>query len=133
MRYMVEKGKVEALISNEMIAFQRAQLGRGAESAKTYIKDDMIVVRLQGVLTAAEKQLAQQDKGKALIKEMRYQLEEIIRPKLEILIEEIIGIRVISLHNDISTKTGERIDVIILESKIDFEYMTINPNKTTII
>lgn len=117
----MEKGRLEALISNKMIAFQREQLGRGAESANTYIKDDMIVVRLQGVLTAAEKQLAQQDKGKALIKEMRYQLEEIIRPKLEVLVEEIIGIRVKSLHNDISTKTGERIDVIILESKVDFE------------
>jgi len=116
----MEKGKIEALISNEMIAFQRAQLGRGAESAKTYIKDDMIIVRLQGVLTAAEKQLARQDKGKALIKEMRYQLEEIIRPNLEALIEDLIGIRVKSLHSDISTKTGERLDVIILESKINF-------------
>lgn len=117
----MEKGKLEAIISNNMIAFQREQLGRGAESAKTYIMDDMILIRLKGVLTAAEKQLASQEKGKALIKEMRYQLEEIIRPKLETMIEEITGIKVISLHNDISTKTGERIDVIVLAQKIDLD------------
>lgn len=121
MKSKVARGKLEALISNEMISFQREQLGRGAESAKTYIKDDMIIIRLQGVLTAAEKQLAMQEKGKSLVKEMRYQLEEIIRPQLEALIQEITGLNVISLHNDISTKTGERIDVIILDSKIEFE------------
>lgn len=117
----MDKGKLEALISNKMIAFQREQLGRGAESAKTYILDDMIIIRLKGVLTAAERQLASKEKGKALIKEMRYQLEEIIRPELEAVIEEVVGIKVVSLHNDISTKTGERIDVIVLEEKVCFE------------
>lgn len=111
--------EMEALISSRMITFQREQLGRGAESAKTYIIGDMIIVRLKGVLTPAEKQLASQEKGKALIKEMRYQLEEIIRPQLETLIESTTGKKVISLHNDISTKTGERVDIIILESPID--------------
>ncbi len=114
----MEKGKLEDLISTNMIAFQREQLGRGAESAKTYIIDDMIIIRLKGVLTPAEKQLAIQEKGKALVKEMRYQLEEIIRPKLELLIEDITGLKVVSLHNDISTKTGERIDVVVVDKKV---------------
>lgn len=114
------KGEIEALIASRMIQFQREQLGRGAESARTYIIDDMIVIRLKGVLTAAEKQLARDEKGKSLVKEIRYQLEEIIRPELEKLIETITNRRVISLHNDISTKTGERIDVIILDQPIKF-------------
>jgi uncharacterized protein YbcI len=58
----MDKGKLEAIISNKMIAFQREQLGRGAESAKTYILDDMVIIRLKGVLTAAEKQLAKDAK-----------------------------------------------------------------------
>jgi len=120
----MDKGKLESLISNKMIAFQREQLGRGAESAKTYILDDMVIIRLKGVLTAAEKQLANKEKGKALIKEMRYQLEEIIRPELEAMIEEIVGIKVVSLHNDISTKTGERIDVVVLEEKVSFDHIS---------
>lgn len=116
----MDKGKLEALISANMISFQKDQFGRGAESAKTYIIDDMIIIRLKGVLTAAEKQLAQKEKGRCLIKEMRYQLEEIVRPMLERLIEETTGVKVISHHNDISTKTGERMDVIILEEKLNF-------------
>jgi len=117
----MDKGRLEDKISSKMISFQREQLGRGAESAKTYIIDDMVIIRLKGVLTSAEKQLANNEKGKALIKEMRYQLEEIIRPKLEEMIEEIIGIKVVSLHNDISTKTGERMDVIVLQDKVNYE------------
>jgi len=116
----VTKGEMEALISSKMIQFQREQLGRGAESAKTYIIDDMIVIRLKGVLTKAEKQLAQEEKGKPLVKEMRYRLEEIIRPELETLITDITGEKVISLHNDISTKTGERLDVIVLGKHLEF-------------
>ena len=117
---MLDKGKMEALISSKMISFQKEQMGRGAESAKTYIIDDMIIIRLKGVLTAAEKQLAMQDRGKRLIKEIRFQLEEIMRPQLEEMIEELTGTKIVSIHNDISTKTGERIDVIIIEDKLDF-------------
>ena len=114
------KGEMEAVISSSMIKFQREQLGRGAESAKTYIIEDMVVIRLKGVLTPAEKQLAKKEKGKALVKEIRYHLEEIIRPELEKLIEGITGKKVVTIHNDISTKTGERIDVAILDSKLNF-------------
>lgn len=121
----MKKSEMESMISEAMIKFQKEQLGRGAESAKTYIIDDMIVVRLKGVLTPAERQLACQEKGKSLIKEMRYQLEEIIRPKLETLITEITGETVLSLHNDISTKTGERLDVIVMSTFIQFDDMSV--------
>jgi uncharacterized protein YbcI len=57
------KGEMEASISSRLIQFQREQLGRGAESAKTYIIEDMIIVRLKGVLNSAEKQLSKQEKG----------------------------------------------------------------------
>lgn len=114
----MEKGRMEALISERMISFQREQLGRGAESAKTYILKDMIIVRLKGALTAAEKQLASQEKGRTLIKDLRNQLEDIIRTDLEVMIEEVTGVKVVSVHNDISTITGEKIDVFILEKEL---------------
>lgn len=113
------KGQLEALISNNMTKFQHEQLGRGAEGAKTYIIRDMVIVRMENVLTLAEKQLAMTDEGKSLIKELRCQLERIIRPKMEKLIQELTGATVISLHNDISTKTGERIDIFILDRDLE--------------
>jgi uncharacterized protein YbcI len=117
---MLNKGKLEDIISSWIISYQKERLGRGAESAKTYIIDDMIIIRSKSVLTPAEKQLALKEKGKCLIKELRYQLEELIRPELELLVEELFGRKIISLHNDISTKTGERIDIIIMDKKIVF-------------
>jgi len=113
------KGQLEALISNKMTAFQHEQLGRGAEGAKTYILNDMVIVRMKNVLTPAEKQLALTEQGRSLIKEIRDQLEQIIRGKLESLIQEVTNKTVISIHNDISTKTGERIDIFILDSSIE--------------
>lgn len=113
------KGQLEALISNKMVAFQREQLGRGAEGARTYISNDMIVIRMNKALTPAEKQLALTKQGQGLIKEMRIQLESIIRPKLEELMENLTGAKVISIHNDISTKTGERIDMFIFNCNLE--------------
>ncbi|GMQ60941.1 Na-translocating system protein MpsC family protein [Vallitalea maricola] len=113
------KGQLEALISTKMVAFQREQLGRGAEGTKTYISGDMIIIRMKNVLTPAEKQLAITDQGKGLIKEIRIQLESIIRPKLEELMQNLTGAKVISIHNDISTKTGERIDMFILDCNLE--------------
>jgi uncharacterized protein YbcI len=111
-------GHKEDILSSWMMKYQKEQLGRGAESAKTYIIDDMIIIRSKGTLTPAERQLAKKIKGKCLIKELRYQLEELIRPELEALIQREFNREIISLHNDISTKTGERIDVIVLNEKL---------------
>lgn len=113
------KGQLESLISNKMTALQREQLGRGAEGAKTYIIQDMVIVRLKNVLTPAEHQLAMTEDGKCLIKQMRYHLEDIVRDKMEELISSLTNKKVISVHNDISTKTGERIDVFVLDSDLE--------------
>ena len=113
------KGQLEAKIGNEILKFHINQLGRGAESVKTYIVDDMIIIRLTSVLTPAEKQLAATEHGKHLIKELRYELEEIIRKDIECLIQELTELTVLSIHNDISTKTGERVDIIILNKNLE--------------
>ena len=45
---------------------------------------------------------------------MRTHLIETARPVLEALVEEITGVKVVSLHHDISTVTGEEIVIFIL-------------------
>lgn len=91
--------------------FEREYMGRGPEEAKAYLIDDMVLVRLRGVLTPAEKQLAADDQGpsRSLIKQVRMQLLEKARPLLVTLVRDILRQEVISLHTDISIKTGERI------------------------
>ncbi|KAF0181881.1 MAG: hypothetical protein FD164_1369 [Nitrospirae bacterium] len=116
------KGQLEALISDAVVRFEKDFMGRGPLETKSYIIDDMILVRLKRVLTPAEHQLAQsQDQdGRDLIKKVRVALIEKGRSLLDTSIEDIVGIKVISLHTDISTVTGERIIIFTLASPTRF-------------
>ena len=116
------QGQVEAEISEAMINFEKEYMGRGPEETKTYLIDDMVLVRLRGVLTPAEKQLAKADedtRGRALIKQVRIELLERGRMLLETIIRDITGKKVKSLHTDISTLTGERVIIFTLDGYPD--------------
>ena len=92
-------------------------MGRGPKDIHAHLIEDMLVVRLQGVLTSAEQHLVKTmpvDKGRDLLKQVRSQLIEIARPKLEEIIRDITGVKPISLHHDISTVTGEEIVIFTL-------------------
>jgi uncharacterized protein YbcI len=113
------KGQMEAEISEALIKFEKEYMGRGPLETKTYVIDDLILVRLRGVLTQAEYQLARTsnaEKGRELIKLVRVQLLEKGRPLLEKVIEDITKRKIMSMHTDISTRTGERIIMFTLDS-----------------
>ncbi|MCK4905355.1 DUF2294 domain-containing protein [bacterium] len=116
------KGQVEAQISEAIIKFEKEYMGRGPTEIKTYIIKDMILVRLQGVFTPAEEQLAKSVEGAELIKKTRMQLLESSKSLLENLIPDIITCQVKSLHTDISTKTAERIIIFILEQNLEDKF-----------
>ena len=113
------KGQIEAQISEAIIKFEKEYMGRGPTEAKTHIIKDMIFVRLKGVLTPAEEQLAKSAEGAELIKKTRMQLLEGARLLLENLISDITRCQIRSLHTDISTKTGERVIIFTLEQDCD--------------
>ena len=117
---MKSKGDLEAEVSQAIIRFEKEYMGRGPLETKTFLIDDMVLVRLKGVLTPAEHKLAESDggaRGRGLIKETRQRLLEHGRPLLEAVIRDILGVGVKSLHTDISTRTGERIIVFTLEGR----------------
>jgi uncharacterized protein YbcI len=117
------KGQLEADISEALIKFEKEYMGRGPEQTKTYIISDMIVIRLQRVLTPAEQQLAgasDEMRGLTLIKQVRTELLEKARPLLEQIIQDLTGTRVKSLHTDISTVSGERVIIFTLDSHVPF-------------
>jgi uncharacterized protein YbcI len=95
-------------------------MGRGPEETKTYIVEDMILVRLIGVLTPAEKQLAKVDDetGRGLIKQVRTKLIEKGRVLLEAMVQDIAGRKVKTLHTDISTTSGERVIIFVLDAPL---------------
>jgi uncharacterized protein YbcI len=113
-------GELEAEISQAMIRFEKDVMGRGPLETRTFVLDDLVLVRLKGVLTPAEIKLAEatdRQRGRYLLKQVRHELLDQSRPLLEGIIRDILGAAVKSLHTDISTKTGERIIVFTLQSK----------------
>jgi uncharacterized protein YbcI len=115
------KGQLEAEICEAIIKFEKEYMGRGPLETKAYIIDDMVLVRLKNVLTQAELKLAdttERKDGRELIKRIRITLLEQGRPLLEESVEKIIGIKVKSLHTDISTVTGERVILFSLAAPL---------------
>ena len=113
------RGEVEASLANAIIQFEKDHLGRGPAEARVFIVEDMILVRLRGVLTPAEVKLAQTSEGHGLIKQVRRQLLEGSRSLLEAIVQEMTGSQVVSLHTDISAKTGERVIVFTLTENLE--------------
>ena len=93
----------------------------GSKSGRihAHLIKDLLVVRILGVLTLAERQLGKSlspEKGRDLIKQVRKQLLELARPMLESLAHEVAGVKVLSMHHDISTVTGEEVVIFSLSA-----------------
>ncbi len=116
------RGMVEAEFTKAFIQFEREYLGRGPQDVRTIFLNDMVLVRLQGLMTPAEHKLAESDQGRELLKEMRRRLFEGARPAIEEMVRALIDCKVISLHTDMSTKTGERIVVVVVDANLDEKY-----------
>jgi uncharacterized protein YbcI len=114
---MKTPGEIESAISDGMTRFQQEYMGRGPRDIRTHLLGDLLVVRLLGVLTAAEQHLVSSvspDRGRDLLKQVRTQLIETARPIMQAMVEGITGARVLSLHHDISTVTGEQVVLFTL-------------------
>jgi uncharacterized protein YbcI len=122
-RQMKTRGQFEAAVSEAVVRFEREYMGRGPSEARAYIMDDIVLIRLKGVLTIAEHQLAagESDAGRSLIKDVRRELIEKARSLLEMVVVEITGVKVKSMHSDISTVTGESVIVFTLDQDMPFD------------
>ena len=107
--------EIETAAGQGLDRFVREYLDRIPRTTRAYLKNDLLVVRIQGRLRAAEERLLDTPgRGRDLVKQMRTDLVEMSRPILNALVEEIIGVKVLSLHHDISTVTGEEIIIFTL-------------------
>ena len=114
---MKTQGEIEAAICEGVSRFEQEFMGRGPKDIRAHLIGDLLVVRLQGVLTAAEQHLVKTlaaEKGRDLLKQVRTHLIETARPLVEAMIQEVTGTNVVSLHHDISTVTGEEVVLFTL-------------------
>ena len=120
---MKTQGEIEAAICEGVSRFEQDYMGRGPKDIHAYLLGDLLVVRLQGVLTAAEQHLVKllsAEKGRDLLKEVRAHLMETARPIMEAMVQEITGVKVLTLHHDISTVAGEEVVLFTLAESPDF-------------
>jgi uncharacterized protein YbcI len=114
---MKTQGEIEAAVCEAMCRFEQDYMGRGPKDIHTHLLGDLLVVRLRDVLTAAEQQLVKSlpaEKGRDLLKQVRSHLVETARPVMEAMVLEITGVKVLTMHHDISTVTGEEVVLFTL-------------------
>ena len=116
------RGETEAEMTQAIVKFEKEYLGRGPLDARSFFVNDMILIRLRGILSPAERKISESWEGQSLVKETRRQLFESSRSTIEALVEEIVGCRVVSLHTDLSTKTGERVIILTVDTNLDDVY-----------
>jgi len=114
---MKTQGEIEAAICDGISRFEQEYMGRGPKDIHAHLIGDLVVVRLKGLLTAAEQHLVRSlpgEKGRDLLKQVRIQLIETARPFLEAMVQGITHVKMLSLHYDISTTTGEVVVIFTL-------------------
>ena len=115
---MRTQGEIEAAVCAGVVRFEQDYMGRGPKDIHAHLIGDLLLVRLTGVLTAAEQHLVTTlpaEKGRDLLKQVRTHLIETARPLMEAMIEEVTGATVLTLHHDISTVTGEEVVLFTLD------------------
>ena len=116
-------GEIESAVCEAVSRFEQDYMGRGPKDIHTHLLGDLLVVRLQGVLTAAEQHLVKSlpaEKGRDLLKQVRTHLLETARPVMEAMVEKVTGVKVVTMHHDISTTTGEEVILFTLARAPDF-------------
>jgi len=131
---MKSQGEIEAAVCDGISRFQQDFIGRGPRDIHSHLIGTLLVVRLQGVLTPAERQLvaprqepssadgngadggkgADPGNGRALLKQVRAHMVSTGRRRLADIVENAVGVPLVSVHHDISTVTGEELMVFSL-------------------
>jgi len=69
---MKTQGEVEAALCKGIAAFEQEYMGRGPKDIRAHLVGDIVLIRLHGVLTAAEQHLVKTlpaEKGRDLLKQ----------------------------------------------------------------
>jgi len=113
------KGQIEAKISEAVSKFEIEFMGRGPKQIRTLIVQDLIIIRLKGFLSQSEQMLAENSQGVELLKKVRTSLFETAKGYLETLIKETVDVDIVSIHSDVSTRTGEKIIILTIRDNLE--------------
>jgi uncharacterized protein YbcI len=107
-------GELSMAISREMVGLMKDYLGRGPTRARTYVRDNVIVVVLQDTMTKAERKLVQDGKPDA-VRDVRRVFQETLRHETSEAVERLTGRKVISFLSDHDVQTDMAAEIFLLE------------------
>jgi uncharacterized protein YbcI len=113
------KAEMEVAIRNAIIKFEQDFMGRGPTDVRAFIVRDLVVVRLKGVLTPAERQLAKTPDGVDMVKRIRQTLIAQGRDRLTEQVSDITGAKIMALFMDIDAQIGEKVFVFTVERDLE--------------
>lgn len=113
------RGQIEDAISKLTTKFYLENIGVGPKSVRTYLLEDMVIIRTQGKFFPLEQNILLDDNGIELVKDIRKTFHEVAARKLISLIEEVVHQPVISTHTDVSTKTGESVIIFVFQKNLE--------------
>lgn len=109
-------GPLEDEMAKAFVAFEKQHTGRGPKEASCHVVGDLLLIRLLGTLTPAEVHLSATDGGVDIVKQMRSRLAESAKETVFEAVREATGREVVSMHTDLSTRTGERVLLFTLDA-----------------
>lgn len=109
---------VEEEFSQEITALLRTHLGLETIEAQAHFVDDLILIRVRGVLTPAEISLAERSDGQELVEGTLYQLFETTRPFVGKLVRESVGRDLLNLRFYLDTVTGEQLILVWVDTAL---------------
>lgn len=112
------RGQLEDALSKSILQFEKDYIGRGPQSIRTHIVDDLVVVRLRDALTVAEQKLIESPDGADLVKQMRQKLLEESRLLLTQIVHQVTGTKVVSMVSSVDIERAERILLFTLDENL---------------
>ena len=111
-------GQLERELSQKLQALYREQLGQRPEKATCQLFSSKVAVLLEGAVTQPERLLAD-DGHEELAEQVRTDLDQAMRPRIQQLVEEVLGVEVLELLSDAALDSGRTAIIIILASPPD--------------
>lgn len=116
------KGQIEARISEVVTKFTIEHVGKGPKEARSYIIEDMVVIRLKEVLTVYEQQVIKVPEAMELVKRCRVCSVKSARSVLENLLHNLLDVDITGFYVDVNLPVGEIFIVLGLSEDVEAKF-----------
>lgn len=113
-RQRPEGVSLNAAISRAMVAEMKEFFGKGPESAKSYLVDDLLFIVMRGGITTAEDTMIEAGQHE-LVREFRLKFEEEMRERLTRMVEELVGRKVVTYQSQILFDPDIAIEIFVFD------------------